>query len=99
VVGNEVLRVALRCQEHGQKVRRTSFWTVRALIVVPRDINHTWLAAMSEDPWSCCIPRDVASPIVGHIGGRARGFVLVFSQCGVVLEVMGGLVGGAADAE
>jgi hypothetical protein len=58
-----------------------------ALVVLPRDIDHAWLAAMSEDPWSCCIPRDAASPIVGHIGGRTRGFALVFSQCGVVLDV------------
>ena len=26
---NEVFRVAPRCREHGRKVRRTSFWTVR----------------------------------------------------------------------
>jgi len=33
VARNEVFRVALRCQEHGQKVRRTSFWTVRGNVL------------------------------------------------------------------
>jgi hypothetical protein len=34
VAGNEVFHVAPRCQEHGQKVRRTGFWTVRCLRLI-----------------------------------------------------------------
>jgi hypothetical protein len=35
VARNEVFRVAPRCQEHGQNVRRTNLWTVRSLRAIP----------------------------------------------------------------
>ena len=43
VARNEVFRVAPRCQEHGQKVRRAGFWTVR------RSCGVAWLCLMDAD--------------------------------------------------
>ena len=64
-----------------------------AVVVLPRDIDHEWFAALGEGPWSCCVPREPGSPIVAHIGGRAHGFALVFAQFGVVLDVRNGVAG------
>jgi hypothetical protein len=93
IVDTETPVEAIRCVAGLVRAGRIE----EALVVLPRDIDHAWLAAASEDRWSCCIPRDVASPIVGHIGGRARGFALVFSQCGVVLDVASSLASRAAE--
>jgi hypothetical protein len=58
-----------------------------AVVVLPRDVNHAWFAALGEGPWSCCVPREPGSPIVAHIGGHGRGFALVFARLGVLLDV------------
>ena len=73
--------------------RRLAGAIQEAVVVLPRDIDQPWLAALGEGPWSLCVPREPGSPIVAHIGGHGRGFALVFAQLGVVLEVRSEVAG------